>query len=229
MNSYSHILFDLDGTITQSHPGIINSVKYALGKFGISETDDANLRRFIGPPLLDSFQNFYGFSETKAIEAMRIYREYYADKGIFECSVYEGLPELFAKLNDAGKKLYVATSKPELYMRRILDHFDIAKYFAFAGGADIEERHGKKSEVIQFVLLNAGLLQMKLHGKVTGDAAAQGAVMVGDRKFDIAGAQFNNIPSIGVLYGYGSRPEFEEAGATHIAETVEDLGKILLS
>jgi phosphoglycolate phosphatase len=227
MISYTHILFDLDGTITESYPGIINSVKYALGKFGISETDDANLRRFIGPPLLDSFQNFYGFSEAKAVEAMHVYREYYAEKGIFECSVYEGLPELFSKLKDAGKKLYVATSKPELYMTRILDHFNMTNYFDFAGGADIEERHGKKSEVIQFVLLNAGLLQMKLHGSVTGDAAAQGAVMVGDRKFDILGAQFNKIPSIGVLYGYGNRAELNEAGATHIAETVEDLGKIL--
>jgi len=143
---YTHLFFDLDGTLTESGPGITNCVKYALEKFGINENDEGNLKRFIGPPLVDSFMTFYGFSESDAREAMRLYRERFGTIGIFENSVYEGIPETLAKLKDSGKKLYVATSKPEIYVPRILDHFDLSKYFEDAEGSDIKERSGRRGE-----------------------------------------------------------------------------------
>ena len=211
---YTHLFFDLDGTLTESGPGITNCVKYALEKFGINENDEENLKRFIGPPLVDSFMTFYGFSESDAREAMKLYRERFGTIGIFENSVYEGIPEALAKLKDSGKKLYVATSKPEIYVPRILDHFDLSKYFEDAEGSDIEETRSNKALVIKYVIEKNGLEE---------EAKANKIVMIGDRKHDIIGAKKNSLESIGCLWGYGSRKELSEHGATRIIERVEDL------
>lgn len=209
---YTHLFFDLDGTLTESGEGITNCVKYALEKFGIKENNIENLKKFIGPPLVDSFMNFYGFSETKAREAMKIYRERFGTIGLFENAVYKGIPEVLQKLKDSGKKLYVATSKPEIYVPRILEHFDLAKYFEFAGGSDIEETRSNKALVIDFVIKQNHLENEKSN-----------IVMIGDRKHDLIGAKQNGLDSIGVLWGYGNREELTEYGATQIIESVEDL------
>ena len=211
---YTHLFFDLDGTLTESGPGITNCVKYALEKFGINESDEENLKRFIGPPLVDSFMTFYGFSESDAREAMRLYRERFGTIGIFENAVYSGIPETLAKLKDSGKKLYVATSKPEIYVPRILDHFDLSKYFEDAEGSDIEETRSNKALVIKYVIEKNDLEE---------EAKANKIVMIGDRKHDIIGAKKNSLESIGCLWGYGSRKELSEHGATTIIEKVEDL------
>ena len=210
------IFFDLDGTLTESGPGILKSVRYALAKYGIEEPCDANLRRFIGPPLVYSFSTFYGFSHDEAVRAMAFYREYYAVSGIFENSVYEGIPELLADLKAAGKRLCVATGKPEKFMFPILKHYDIFKYFDFCGGSDEAETRADKKTVIRYVLDGSG-------------SDPKDVLMVGDRHHDIDGARANGVKSVGILYGYGSRAELEEAGADYIAETVADLRNLFLA
>lgn len=209
------ILFDLDGTLTDPMIGITKSVQYALKKFGIIEENLWNLTKFIGPPLVDSFMRFYGFSEEEAKQAVEYYREYFSPTGIFENKVYEGMEEMLAALQNKGMILAVATSKPEEFARRILEHFHLEQYFAYAGGALM---HGRtdKAEVIEYVL---GTL----------DADKSKTVMVGDRKHDILGAKKNGLDCVGVLYGYGDREELEEAGADVIVENVGELKEFLLS
>jgi phosphoglycolate phosphatase len=212
----NYIFFDLDGTLTESGPGIINSVRYALKRWGIEETDDAALYRFIGPPLVYSFSTFYGFSKEDAVKAMAVYREYYAVHGIFENSVYKGIPQLLAALKDAGKHLCVATGKPEKFMFPILKHYDLFKYFDFCGGSDEAETHADKTTVIRYVMDGCG-------------AKANDVVMVGDRRHDVDGAKANGVSCVGILYGYGSREDLKTAGADYIAPTVDDLQKLLLA
>lgn len=208
------ILFDLDGTLTDPMVGITSSVQYALKKYGIIEDNLWNLTKFIGPPLADSFMRFYGFSEEQAKQAVLYYREYFAPKGKYENEVYEGIPELLASLKEAGYILAVATSKPEVFSKDILDHFDLTKYFDFVGGALLNGRE-KKEDVITYVLEHV-------------DANKNEILMVGDREHDIIGAKKNNLLSVGVLYGYGDREEHENAGADHIVSTVEELREYLL-
>lgn len=215
LSSYTHIFFDLDGTLTESGPGIVNSVRYALKRFGIDEPDDAALRRFIGPPLVYSFCTFYGFSEADAVRAMAVYREYYAEHGIFENGVYDGIPELLRALKAAGKTLCVATSKPEKFMFPILKHYGLFDYFAFCGGSDEAETRADKATVIRYVLERTG-------------AKPDDVLMVGDRHHDIDGAKANGIQSIGVLWGYGDRAELEQAGADYIAARPDDVQRLLL-
>ena len=212
----NYIFFDLDGTLTESGPGIINSVRYALKRWGIEEADDAALYRFIGPPLVYSFSTFYGFSKEDAVKAMAVYREYYAVHGIFENSVYKGIPQLLAALKDAGKHLCVATGKPEKFMFPILKHYDLFKYFDFCGGSDEAETHADKTTVIRYVMDGCG-------------AKANDVVMVGDRRHDVDGAKATGVSCVGILYGYGSREELKTAGADYIAPTVDDLQKLLLA
>ena len=213
--SYQYILFDLDGTLTDPGTGIINSVLHALRYFGI-EGDPEFLRRFIGPPLIDSFMKYYGFDEKKARAAVEYYREYYREEGIFENLLYPGIPELLQTLTDQGKQLALATSKPTTFARRILTHFQIDHYFAeeLIIGSFLDGRRTAKAEVIAAAL---ALLPPE----------KEQAVMVGDRKFDIEGAQANGIASIGVTYGYGELAEIELAGPTHIAHTVLDIKTLL--
>ena len=209
-------LFDLDGTLTEPGEGITNSVMYALDKFGIHETDREALYRFIGPPLLDSFMQFYGMPQAQAERAVAAYREYFSVKGLFENRVYDGVPALLQSLRDQGKTLAVATSKPEVFTLRILDKFDLSKYFHFVGAASLDSSRSQKADVIRHTL------------HLCGNPAPDTVVMIGDRKHDILGAAQNGIQSVGVLYGYGDQPELETAGADAIAQSVEQLRSILL-
>lgn len=215
---YQYILFDLDGTITESEPGIVNSVCYALGKMGIAVADKADLKKFIGPPLVDSMRRFYQMSQEEAEQAVAYYREYYAEKGIFENAVYEGFAEAAGQLRRAGKVLAVATSKPEHYAKRIAEHFGIADLFVEIYGASMDASRLKKSDVIRYALE-----EMKID-----ESLKSTVLMVGDREHDVAGAKENGIDCMGVLYGYGDREELELAGADYIVETTWEIaGRIL--
>lgn len=214
--NYDVILFDLDGTLTDPKQGIVNSIVYALNYFGIIENDRERLTKFIGPPLKDSFMEYYHFDEELALRAIEKYREYFATKGIFENTVYPMIPELLEKLATQGKKLVLATSKPTDFAQRILDHFNLDQYFSFTGGSNLNGSRTRKSEVIAYALQESH----------AGNQA--NAVMIGDRKFDLIGAREIGIDSIGVLYGYGSRDELESENPTCLANSVDNLKKILL-
>lgn len=212
---YKYILFDLDGTVTDPGIGITNSVMHALRKFGIIEEDRSRLYKFIGPPLADSFRQFYEFSEEETARGIEYYREYFTDKGIFENEVYEGMEELLAVLNRQGRKLIIATSKPEVFAERILEHFHLDSYFSFVAGATMDEKRVKKAEVIAYALESCGISDLS------------GVLMIGDRKHDVIGAHEAGVDVMGVLHGYGSREELEKAGADYIAENVEEIKKFL--
>ncbi len=206
---YKYIFFDLDGTLTDPGEGITNSVMYALERFGI-KAEREKLYKFIGPPLYDSFRQFCGFSEEDCERAVGFYREYFADRGIFENIVYDGIKEVLGKLLERGHRLSVATSKPAEFTVRILDRFGLSGYFEYVSGSSLKDKDSSKTRIIGRALEHFG-------------AAAGEVLMVGDRKFDIEGAKNNGTASAGVLYGYGSREELEAAGADYIAEKVEDI------
>ncbi len=212
---YDIVLFDLDGTLTDPGEGITNSVAYALKKFNIIVKDKTELYSFIGPPLIDSFMKCYGMSYDDGLKAVEYYREYFSVTGIFENKVFDDIPELLDKIKKSGRKIALATSKPEQYAVRILDHFNLTKYFDFVGAATMDETRSKKSDVIKYTLDNLG---------VTNNSTV---VMVGDRHHDIEGANQNGLDSIGVLFGYGDREELENADATYIVETVNEIIKYL--
>lgn len=212
---YDYILFDLDGTLTDSADGVINSVLYALKKKGIEEHDRNKLYAFVGPPLTDSFMKHYGMSEEEAREMIFVYREYYEPKGWTENRVYEGIPEVLKKLRAQGKHLLVATAKPEHFAKRILEYFDLAQYFDLVRGASMDEKLNRKEQVIACVIEDIGAEH------------AKEMVMVGDREHDVVGASLNGLPCVGVLYGYGSREELEAAGASAICPTVKELPEYL--
>lgn len=214
MKKYTTVLFDLDGTLTDPKEGITKSVAYALHCFGIEEDPD-NLCEFIGPPLKDSFMEYYGFDEEKAMQGIIKYREYFVPTGMFENEVYDGIREMLESLRARGMKLIVATSKPEEFAVKILEHFDLAKYFDLIAGASMDETRVKKGEVIAYAVSEAGVEDLS------------DAVMVGDRRHDMIGAQEEGLDSIGVLYGYGDREELEKSHATYIVETVKDLQNFL--
>ena len=205
-----YLLFDLDGTLTDPMVGITSSVQYALEKFGIHVRYLKELIPFIGPPLAESFQKFYGFSKEDAEKAIQYYREYYAPKGIFENEVYEGIPEMLAHLTEAGFTLLVATSKPTVFARKVLKHFGMEDYFSFVGGSELDGSRTKKAEVISYILKTCGI-------------EAKEAIMIGDRRHDIEGGKACGLESVGVLYGYGTEQELTEAGADHIIRTVAEL------
>lgn len=211
---YRHLLFDLDGTLTDPAEGITRSVQYALRRFGIEVTDLRTLTPFIGPPLRESFHEFYGFEGDRIDEAIRTMREYFAEKGIFENVPYPCIQRTLQRLCDAGGSLYIATSKPEPFARRILDHFDLRRYFHFVGGAEMDGRRQAKAEVIAHVLTQCAI----------DDRTA--CLMIGDRRHDVLGAQAHGIDSCGVLWGYGSREELTTAGATHLAADLAELERL---
>jgi len=212
---YTTIFFDLDGTLTDPGVGITNSVAYALKKWGIEVEDRTTLYPFIGPPLTDSFQRYYGFSKEDSLRAVDDYREYFRDRGMYENEAYEGVEEMLAALKAAGKRIVLATSKPEYFAFQILEHFHLDGYFDFKAGASMDESRNKKGQVIAYALESLG---------ITDKAQV---VMVGDREQDVQGAKENGLDSIGVLFGYGSREELETAGATYLAETMEDILRIV--
>ena len=212
-----YILIDLDGTITDPKLGITKSVQYALNFFNLQVEDLDTLCRHIGPPLKSAFMEFYGFNEKEAEDAIVKYREYYTVTGILENEVYTGMELLLASLKEAGKTLIVATSKPEVFAQRILEYFGLSGYFDDICGATLDSSRSTKEEVIRYALDKNKITD---YGEV---------IMVGDRMHDIEGAKAVGIASIGVLFGYGSREELEEAGADQISETVEALYGIIMN
>lgn len=185
-----------------------------MRRYHIEEQDEETLRKFIGPPLAESFQRYYGLSAEEAKRAIEYYREYYTAGGMFENKVYEGIPELLEGLKAAGKTLIVATSKPELFAEQILEHFDLARYFDCIAGASMDEVRVNKDEIIDYALDKCGIKDKRQ------------MVMIGDREHDIFGAKRNGLASIGVLFGFGSREELESAGADYIVETPEEIAEI---
>lgn len=218
MSAYDYIFFDLDGTLTDPALGITNSVMHALTHFGFSVADRSELFSFIGPPLLDSFQRFYGLTPEQAHEAVDKYREYYAPTGIFENEVYAGIPETLQSLQNAGYKLCVATSKPESFAVQIIEHFGLSKYFAGVFGAAMDETRTNKDEVINYALETLGV-------------TARGRVlMIGDREYDVLGAKRCGLAGcIGCLFGYGSREELTNAGAIALAEHPSEIADLILN
>ena len=212
---YRYCLFDLDGTLTDPGIGITNSVMYALDKFGIHVSDRAELLSFIGPPLGESFRRQFGFSEEQAQKAVEYYREYFRPKGIFENSVYEGIPELLKKLRERNITVALATSKPYEFAVRILEHFELKQYFDYIGGATMDGRISKKADVIAHLLDEFGNV----------DKAE--VLMIGDRAQDVEGARANGLHSAGVLWGYGSAEELQGAGADYLAAKPEELLRIV--
>lgn len=221
MNDY--ILFDLDGTLTDPKVGITTCVQYALASFGIEEPDLDKLVPFIGPPLKDSFMEFYDFDEAKAEAAVEKYRERFKDTGIFENQIYDGIPEMIRKLKGNRKKLAVASSKPTVFVERILEHFDIRRYFDVVVGSELDGRRTDKAEVV------AEALRL-LYGENPEDIQQkkQNTLMVGDRKFDVKGAKDEGIVSVAVTYGYGPMDELKIAKPDYIVRSVAELEKLLL-
>ncbi len=211
-----YLLFDLDGTLTEPEEGITNSIKYALRKFGIEEKDRQKLRLCIGPPLIDSFREFWGFDQKKAELAVVYYREYFAEKGIFENKVYEGIESMLQALHRAGHTIILATSKPEEYATRILEHFDLLPYFTAVVGNTLKEERPKKQDVLFYIR------------EMFGDIVDKGALMIGDRKYDVEGAAALGIDCAAVLYGHGSREELTAAGAKYLFATPRELTEFLL-
>lgn len=214
-NEKTTILFDFDGTIVDTSEGITKGAAFALGQYGIQVDDLATLRRFIGPPLKHAFREFYGFDEQKADEAATWFRRYYRETGVRECRPYDGVERLLRHLKEHGKRVLLATSKPQLFAEQILERFDLMRYFDFISGSCLDGTRTEKPEVIAYALKHTGI-------------QIDSSVMVGDRKFDIEGAHQFGLPCIGVLYGFGDRAEFERAGADAIASTPAELEGMLL-
>jgi len=211
-----YVLFDLDGTLTDPAEGITNSVAHALMKRGITVEDKSELNSFIGPPLTDSFEKYFGFSHEEAILAVEDYREYFKPKGMFENKVYEGIPEMLHGLKKAGKRLIVATSKPEVFAKRILEHFSLDGYFDFVAGSTLDGSRIKKGDVIRYALESCDITDIDK------------CVMIGDRLHDVEGAKECGMKCIGVLWGYGTRDELETSGADFIADSIGDIAKIVI-
>lgn len=225
------ILFDLDGTLTDPKPGITACVQYALHKMGIEEPDLNKLEPFIGPPLMDSFHEFYGFDEEQGQQAIAYYRERFSVTGLFENEVYPGIEQLLEELKAAGKKLAVASSKPGVFVERILEHFGLCAYFDVVVGSELDGTRAKKEEVVEEALHR--LLPEELFQEIMKRKSSESekkydtVVMVGDRRFDVEGAKEFHIVSVGVNYGYAAPGELTSAGADVIVETVEELREAL--
>ncbi len=215
MAKYKYVLFDLDGTLDDPFEGITKSVQYAMKKFGV-ETEQENLKCFIGPPLAESFEKYFALSSDDAKLAVDYYREYYRPTGIFEVSIYKGIPEMLASLRDAGCELILATSKPIIFADMILEKFGLAEYFTATFGSELDGTRVKKDEVIDYAFKTHPMDKSK-------------AIMVGDRRHDVEGAHKCGIPCIGVTFGYGDRAEHTACGAEHIVDTVDELKKLLLA
>lgn len=214
-----YLLFDLDGTLTDPKVGITTCVQYALDAFGIEESDLDKLEPFIGPPLKDSFMEFYHMDETEAQLAVDKYRERFRDTGIFENQIYVGVPEMLRALQAKGMHLAVASSKPTVFVERILKHFDIDKYFQVVVGSELDGTRVEKDQVVEEAL------RQLFDGKAVDKDKVY---MIGDRRFDVEGARAQGVESVGVTYGYGSMEELKEAKADYIVRSVAELHKFLL-
>lgn len=216
MNNWEYILFDFDGTIVNSEEGITKGVAYSLKQLGIEITDLNKLRVFIGPPLRESYIEFYGLDEDQLAKATVAYRDYYHAKGLFECHPYKGIAQLLHRLKNTGKKVILATSKPQYFAEEILKKFDLIHYFDFISGSGLDGSRTDKAQVIAYALEQCRINDLD---KV---------LMVGDRKYDVMGAKTAGLRCATVLYGFGDRAEFEKAGADYIVTDVTELESLLL-
>ncbi|MDH6365680.1 phosphoglycolate phosphatase [Enterococcus sp. PF1-24] len=212
--SIKRLFFDFDGTIADSSPGIFNGIRYACKKLGLPQLSEKQLKTFVGPPLLESFQKQFNLTAEKAEAAVVAYREYYKDQGLTEFTIYSGMAEILAQLS-ATYEIYVATSKPELFAKKMLQNANLADYFKGIYGADLAGERIKKADVIKY-----GLDQLPIMN-------SSEMIMVGDRSHDIIGAKANHLRSVGVLFGFGSQEEFIEAGADWIIEKPQELLEIV--
>ncbi len=219
---FQYCLFDLDGTLTDPKEGITRSVQHALKHFGIEEPDLDRLEPFIGPPLKDSFMEFYGLSEEQALKAVEVYRERFAPIGVLENEIIPGTGQMLAHAREKGIHLAVASSKPLVFVRQILRHFQIEDYFEVVVGSELDGTRGSKEEVVEEALRQLGILEMDPADKKSLCA------MIGDRKFDIQGAIAHGLTGIGVSFGYAGEGELSAAGADMVADTMEQLERILL-
>lgn len=214
---YDYLFFDLDGTLTDSGKGIMNSVTYALSFFGIEENDINKLKRFVGPPLEDSFVRFYGLTIEQANMAVDHYHDRYRPIGVFENEPYPGIQDCLQELKDAGYHLVVATSKPVDMAMKVLQHFDLLHYFEFVAARDMEGVLYSKADVIRYALKEHGVTDLN------------SVLMIGDRKFDVLGAREVGFDCAGVLYGYGDLEEMKKADAKYIVSSVQELKELLLA
>ncbi|MBO4382865.1 MAG: HAD hydrolase-like protein [Clostridia bacterium] len=215
MPRFQAVLFDWDGTMADTAPGVFASVRYALEQFGIPDKPDEELAYFIGPPLYDGFETVFGVSPEEAIELTDTYRVYYRDRGIFECTVYDGLGDLLRALNADGVKTAVVSSKPKVFLDRLVEHLGLADAFDAVVGPALDNHVSDKS-----VLVRQALEEL--------DVPAEAAAMVGDRHFDMEGAKKTGVFAIGILFGYGTEEELCRSGADTICEQVVDLKGFLL-
>ncbi len=215
---YDYVLFDLDGTVTDSFEGVTNCVSFALESFGIHIADKTELSCFIGPPLFEQFKSFAKFNDTEAGKAVKKYRERYSVTGWKECKLAEGTEELLQNLKKRGKTVALATCKPEKYAKMILDYFNISEYFDFIGGAELDTKgRTDKYDVIEYVISNLKISEMN----------RSKTVMVGDTLYDIDGANAAGIASIGVLFGYGTKEELKAHGADYIVKSMKEIINII--
>lgn len=214
MTGYTTLLFDLDGTLTDSTEGILKCLVNAIEQMGFEVPEDTN--KFLGPPIRQSFAEFCGMNEEQIDQAVKIFRERYSKVGLFENRVYDGIPEMLERLKNSGKRLMVATSKPQVYAVRIFDRFGLSQYFEFVGGAELDGSRDYKDEVIEYVLAQTGITDRS------------SVLMIGDRRQDVLGAHKTGIKCMGILWGYGSTEELTEAGADYIAETPDKAAEAIL-
>lgn len=214
---YQYILFDLDGTLTDPREGITKSVQYALDKMGISEPDLSALEHFIGPPLYDEFRRCYQMDDAQAKKTVEAYRERFGVIGWQENILFDGVPELLAALRNAGRKIAIASSKPTVFVRKILHMFEIERYFDVVSGASLDGSIGSKAQVVQQALDAFGVSDLKT------------AVLVGDRFHDVEGARACGLDCIGLTLGFGGREELETAGASAVVDSLEELCGVLLA
>ena len=211
---FRHLFFDLDGTLADTEEGIILSLRYALEKMGHPDVDDKVLHSFIGPPLKDAFMGHFGMSEQEALTTLAHYREYYSGGGLYRCRLFRGVEALLQRLSGEGYGLFVATSKPEVYAKKILDHLGVAGLFREIAGSLLDNTRTKKHEVIQYLL--------DKYPETKGDA-----LMIGDKAQDLVGAAKCGIPAVGVLYGYGSREELSGEKSAALVPSPEELYRFI--
>lgn len=211
---YKLVMFDLDGTVIDSGKGIMESAQFALDHFNMPNRPDDELRLFVGPSLMDSFMNRYGFSEEKAREAVKYYRSVYSTENLFHLTVYPGIKDVITSLKNKGKITVLVTSKPAEFASRILEKYGLSDCFSFIKSPSLTDPSSDKTK-----LINDAINEVAIN--------KENAIMIGDRCFDILGAAKANVDSIGVLYGYGSKEELTDSGCTYLAETPADILKFI--
>lgn len=216
LNHYEYLLFDLDGTVTDSEEGILNSVRYCLDRYNINPPEKKILKKFIGPPLVQSLKKYYDFDQDQAARAVKVYREYFRKKGMYENKLYPGINRLLKSLQQKGKINILATAKPTYYAKKIARYFKIDHYFRNIIGSNMDGSRMEKKEIIRHIL------------DLYPDAPSEKFIMIGDRIHDINGANYHGMDSIWVRYGYGDEEEMKSFSPTYVAESIKDLEKFLL-